>query len=119
MFRLLAGADVFAHATDFEGSSKAIAEAMIAAKPVVASDIPAIREHIRHDDNGLLAGNEPAASPGQLTRLLSDRELAARLGASARSAALARDPERLAGEYELLFGQLVEQRRHGAVAWQQ
>lgn len=116
VFLLLARADVFAHATDFEGSSKAVAEAMVASKAVVASDIPALREHIRHDDNGLLAANEPAAFAHQLTRLLGDRELAGRLGASARSyAELHFDPERRAGEYELLFSRLVERRRRGAV----
>jgi glycosyltransferase involved in cell wall biosynthesis len=118
VFQLLGRADVFAHATDFEGSSKAVAEAMVAAKPVVVSDIPALREHVRHDDNGLLAANEPGAFADQLTRLLVDRELAARLGASARRyAALHFDPERRADEYERLFGRLVERRRGGAVGW--
>ena len=118
VFLLLARADVFAHATDFEGSSKAVAEAMVAAKPVVASDIPALREHIRHDDNGLLAANEPAAFAQQLTRLLGDRDLAGRLGASARSyAAFHFDPERRAGEYEQLFSRLVERRRRGVARW--
>jgi glycosyltransferase involved in cell wall biosynthesis len=123
VFQLLARADVFAHASDFEGSSKAVAEAMVAAKPVVASDIPALREHIRHDDNGLLAANDPAAFAEQLTRLLADRELASRLGASASSyAALHFDPERRASEYEQLFSRmverrLVERRRRGMMGW--
>jgi glycosyltransferase involved in cell wall biosynthesis len=112
VFQLLRRADVFAHATDFEGSSKAVAEAMVAAKPVVASDIPALREHIRHHDNGLLAVNEPVPFAQEIARLLADRELAARLGSSARRyAALHFDPERRAGEYEQLFARLIEQRR--------
>jgi glycosyltransferase involved in cell wall biosynthesis len=114
VFELLRRADVFAHATDFEGSSKAVAEAMVAAKPVVASDIPALREHIRHDDNGLLAANQPISFAGEIARLLDDRELAKRLGAAARSyAALHFDPERRADEYERLFARLIEQRRGG------
>jgi glycosyltransferase involved in cell wall biosynthesis len=88
VFQLLRRADVFAHATDFEGSSKAVAEAMVAAKPVVASDIPALREHIRHHENGLLAANEP---------VLFAREIARRGGAQSSSSAstsAARAPSR-------------------------
>ncbi len=61
-------------------------EYMAAARPIVASDLPAIREVLRDGENALLVPPEdPAALAVALQRLRHDGELAGRLGARAAS----------------------------------
>lgn len=59
-------------------------EYMAAGRAIVASDLPAIREVLRHEGNALLveAGNAAALAAG-ISRLAADRELADRLARSA------------------------------------
>ena len=60
-------------------------EYMAAGAPIVATDLPAIREVLRHDDNALLApAGDPSALAGALHALLDDPARATRLGARAR-----------------------------------
>jgi glycosyltransferase involved in cell wall biosynthesis len=60
-------------------------EYMAAGKPVVTSNIGAIPEVVRHEENGLLiAPGNVDELVGAITRLLNDAALAARLGATAR-----------------------------------
>ncbi|MBL8482542.1 MAG: glycosyltransferase family 4 protein [Rhodocyclaceae bacterium] len=63
-----------------------VLESMAAGVPVVASDLPATREILRHGEHGLLVRPE---RPGELARalraLLDDADLRARLGAAARA----------------------------------
>jgi glycosyltransferase involved in cell wall biosynthesis len=65
-------------------------EALASARPVVASDLPALREIIDDGGNGLLA---PAASPGELadriSALLSSEGRRASMGHAGRTAVLA------------------------------
>lgn len=55
---LLKEVDLFAFPTDFEGSSKALAEALLAEVPVIASDIEANRELIESSQGGILFKND-------------------------------------------------------------
>ncbi|WP_426978438.1 glycosyltransferase family 4 protein [Pseudarthrobacter sp. O4] len=65
-------------------------EALASARPVVGTDLPALREIIDDGGNGLLA---PAASPGELastiSALLSDGSRRASMGQTGRAAVLA------------------------------
>ena len=78
---LLAAADVFAFPSLYEGQGCAALEAMGLGVPIVASDIPALREAVESGWNGLLV---PAASSDALAegvaRLLDDRDLALEYG---------------------------------------
>jgi glycosyltransferase involved in cell wall biosynthesis len=59
---------------------------MAAGVPIVASDLPALREVLRHEQNALLATPGDAESfAAAVRRILGDPELAARLGAQARA----------------------------------
>ena len=59
---------------------------MAAGVPIVASDLPALREVLRHEENALLARpGDPDAFADAVRRLLADPALAARLGAQARA----------------------------------
>ncbi|MGA8302516.1 MAG: glycosyltransferase family 4 protein [Thermoplasmata archaeon] len=79
----LAAADVFAFPSRFEGMPNAVMEAMAAALPVVASDIPAHRILLRSGENGYLAGSSQGFSQ-KISALLSDPDLRTRIGRAAR-----------------------------------
>ncbi len=83
--RLLATADVFAFPSLTEGLPNALLEAMAAARPIVATDVPGCRDLITNERTGLLV---PPRRPDELARglrrLIDDAELAARLGRAAR-----------------------------------
>lgn len=88
---LLAAADVFAFPSLFEGLGGAVIEAMGLGVPVVASDLPALREVVEERRSGMMVppGDARALVWGIL-RLLDDRESAQRMGTRARSVFLER-----------------------------
>ena len=58
---------------------------MAAERPIVASDLPSLREVLHHERNALLvAPDEPNALAEDVTRLLNDKALANRLATAAR-----------------------------------
>lgn len=60
-------------------------EAMAAGRPIIASDLPTIREVLEHERTGLLvAAGDTAAWLAAIDRLREDRALALRLGEAAR-----------------------------------
>ncbi|MGO4325646.1 glycosyltransferase family 4 protein [Cupriavidus sp. 2TAF22] len=83
---LLASAQAFALASDHEGFPLSVLEAMRAGLPVVASDLPGIREQLGDGACGLLVpGNDEHAWSAALTRLASDAGLREDLGQAARA----------------------------------
>ena len=95
---------VFALASHYEGSPKALLEAMASGMAVVGADSPGIREVIDNDVNGLLVAGEADALAAAITRLLGDEELRTRLGAAAREYVMATNTQAasIALENELL-----------------
>jgi len=57
---------------------------------IVATDAPGIREVVEHERTGLLCAPDPASLGAALDRLVADAGLRERLGAAARSEAMAR-----------------------------
>jgi glycosyltransferase involved in cell wall biosynthesis len=80
----LAAADVFAFPSRFEGMPNAVMEAMAAALPVVASDIPAHRAFIRSGDSGFLT-HDSVEFAGKISELLGDPVLASKIGHAGQS----------------------------------
>jgi glycosyltransferase involved in cell wall biosynthesis len=76
--------DCFVFPSLNEGMGRALIEAMAAGLPVVASRVGGIPAIVRHEENGLLvaAGDSRALSEA-LRRILSDPQLADRLGRNA------------------------------------
>jgi glycosyltransferase involved in cell wall biosynthesis len=76
---ILAAGDVFVFPSLYEGLGGSLIEAMALGLPIVASDIPAVREVLEENRNALLVS---PASPEELafsiTRVLEDHELARR-----------------------------------------
>jgi glycosyltransferase involved in cell wall biosynthesis len=86
-----AAADAVAVPSRFEGMPYVVLEAMSMGRPVVASALPGLDELVENRQTGLLVMPEDAAALGRaLERLREQPRLAARLGAAAREAALAR-----------------------------
>lgn len=76
-------ADIYVHASRFEGKSIAIQEAQILGKPMVVSDCSGNREQVRHGKDGLMCGLTPDSLAENITLLLEDKALRGKLGAAA------------------------------------
>lgn len=76
-------ADIYVHASRFEGKSIAIQEAQILGKPMVVSDCSGNREQVRHGKDGLMCGLTPESLAENITLLLEDEALRGKLGAAA------------------------------------
>jgi glycosyltransferase involved in cell wall biosynthesis len=86
--QMLSAMDVFVFPSLWEGLVNALLEAMAAGKPVVATDIPPIREVINSEQAGILVPPaDPAAIASAVRLLLNDRALAASLGNTSRERA--------------------------------
>ena len=73
-----------------EGMPNAVLEAMLAARPVVATDVGGVKEVVRHGTTGyLVAARDASALAAPIARLLKDPDAAARLGAAGRAHVLA------------------------------
>ncbi|HMA36348.1 MAG TPA: glycosyltransferase family 4 protein, partial [Chloroflexia bacterium] len=106
--RLLRRAACLVYPTRYESFGLPPLEAMVAGCPVVATDIPVVREMIQAGENGLLAPPEdPAGLAAALVRLLQDPALRARLIAAGRQTAATRyDESRLVTALEAVYREL-------------
>ena len=71
-----------------EGIPRVLLEAASMGRPIVATDMPGIREAVQHDVNGLLVPpRDPLALADAITQLLDDVNLRTRLGQEGRDKA--------------------------------
>ncbi|MEZ5293355.1 MAG: glycosyltransferase family 4 protein [Vicinamibacterales bacterium] len=83
---LVAAADIFLLPSLWENCPYSCLEAMAAGRAIVCANQGGMPELIRHEENGLLAVTEDAASfTAQVERLVGDAELRRRLGRAARA----------------------------------
>jgi glycosyltransferase involved in cell wall biosynthesis len=82
--QLLNQASVFILPSHYEGHPKALLEAMACGLPVIGTDVPGIREIIKHGENGWLCGTDAMQIRQALETVLGDRTLQKRLGENAR-----------------------------------
>ena len=102
-----AAADVFAFPSAKEGWGLAVLEAMSAALPVVASDLPVFREYLTSGRDALLVPvGDPAALAGGLASVLGDLRLAQRLRAAGLAVAARFTWEAAAAEHEAIYAAL-------------
>jgi glycosyltransferase involved in cell wall biosynthesis len=84
----LARAELLVHAVRWEGFGLALLEAMLAARPVVASAVSSVPEIVVGSETGLLVPpDDPAALAAAVSAILADRDRAARYGAAGRARA--------------------------------
>lgn len=86
MAKLMAACHVVAFPTRYrEGLPKVLAEAAAAGRPIVASDVPGVREVVAHGVNGLLvAPGDVDATVFALERLVDDAGMRRRMGEQGR-----------------------------------
>ena len=101
--------DAFVVIGQDQGSPNALLEAMAAGVPCVANDDGGTAEQLAHERTGLLVADRlPTTIASALTRILIDRDLAARVGSAGRRHVLAScGLGRMASEYERLFTALA------------
>ena len=86
-------------------------EYMAAGRPIVASDLPSIREVLQHEADALLVTpGDPAAMAAAIERLITNPSLSARLAAAALAAAPAYSWDRRAERLEELLNEIVTNR---------
>jgi glycosyltransferase involved in cell wall biosynthesis len=109
VYDILAAIDVFALSSRCEGFSLTILEAMVAGKPVVATDIAGVREAVVDGETGLLVPyGDPHALAEALLSLLSDRERSRAMGAAGRKRVEMLFSARTMGQtYERLYEGLI------------
>lgn len=81
---LLASAQLFVLASDHEGLPLSVLEAMRAGLPIVASDLPGIREQFDTAPAALIAPDDDASMADTLTALAADPDLRRAMGEAAR-----------------------------------
>lgn len=83
--QILDQVDLFVLPSEAEGFGLVLLEAMAAGKPAIASDVGGMKEVVVHGETGFLvpAGSPPALADSIL-RLVTDRELATRMGERGR-----------------------------------
>ncbi len=101
-------ADVLAFPSTKEGWGLAVLEAMSAGLPVVASDLPVMREYLRPGRDALLvpSGDAPALGSA-LTAVLDDRRLAASLRSAARKVCERFSWSRSAAEHRAIYSAIA------------
>jgi len=82
---IINASDVFVLPSLYEGHPKTIMEAMSCGRAVIGTNVPGIRELIRHGETGYLCGTSPEEIRAAIEELLADPELRARLGEQARA----------------------------------
>jgi glycosyltransferase involved in cell wall biosynthesis len=87
---LLAELAVVVQPSDVESTSRVVLEAMMQARPIVATDVGGTSTLLRHGVSGVLVPpRDPARIAAEVTELLADPDRAARMGENARQAASA------------------------------
>ena len=106
---ILAGYDMAVFPSEKEGLPVALLEKMAAGMPVVASDIPEIKNVIQDPEEALLFPvNNAAACAAQLYRLMQDQQLRNRIGTTGRKAVENRYAASLADRYAAFYKKIFE-----------
>ncbi len=94
--RQLAGMDIVAHTSQWEGLPRVVVQALLMRVPVVAFDIDGTPEVVRDGETGRLIGlNQLAAFGDAILALANSPETRARMGAAGRELCLARFDRRV------------------------
>lgn len=110
---VLERADIFLMPSLWEGFGLAAVEAMNAGLPVVASDVPGLREVVAPTEADLVPPEDPKALAGVIGRLLRHPERRAALGASGHEHARRYGSDRMARDYLAMWQDLAAQGRIG------
>ena len=108
MLDVIAAADIFVVASDFEGQPMVLVEAMATGRPIVATAVGRIPELITEQMGRLVPPNDCVALATALTELSCDEALRTRLGAAALVAAQQHSIEDSVDAHLALYRRLVQ-----------
>lgn len=109
LFPALAAADVVAAPSLWEAFGIVALEAMALGRPLVVTDAGGFREFVRRERDGLFVPpNDVPALADAISRLLGDRALRERLGASAATRAREFAPAPIADRFITWFGEIAQ-----------
>lgn len=77
-------AEIFVLPSLYEGHPKTLLESMSCGLPVIGTDVPGIRELIRHQETGYLCDTSPVEIRKAILDLLGNKELRTKMGENAR-----------------------------------
>jgi glycosyltransferase involved in cell wall biosynthesis len=108
----LQSADAFAFVSTSEGIPCSVIEAMSCGCACVVSDAPGVAQLIGHDIDGWIVPTDNAeATASALVRVLTDRELASRLGRAARERAITSfSSDVVAANHERMYREMMASR---------
>lgn len=107
-YRFLNIIDLFVLPSLSEGSPFSLIEAMAAGKAIIASDMPSIREIVRHNEEAILVDPSDVEALTQAILLLyNNPNLRAKLGRKAREKAKLYDVSKVYGQILNVYEQLV------------
>ncbi|UCH33715.1 MAG: glycosyltransferase [Armatimonadota bacterium] len=110
--RLLSALDCFVLPSLSEGLSIATMEAMAAGLPVVVTDSGGPSDLVEHGETGLVVPpGDASALSAAIATVLREPELARRLGAAARRRAQAFDMRDMVDRYEMLYREVLSDRK--------
>lgn len=105
---VLAAGDLFALASDWEGTPLAVMEAMAAGLPVVASAVGGVPELVVDGETGLLIPARDAAALAEaLERMAAQPAVRSAMGSAARQRSRMFSEDRMIAEYATLFERLA------------
>lgn len=105
--RLIGAADAVVLASSSEGQPLVVIEALMAGIPLVASDLPGVRELVGADAALLVQPGDVEGVADALRRVLSDRALARRLAAAGRTAAAPYSASTMIHRFDALYATLA------------
>ncbi|SEP93536.1 glycosyltransferase family 4 protein [Natrinema salaciae] len=106
---LYAAASVFVYCSYIDGYPNVISEAMASGLPIIANAAHGMVEQITHDETGLLVSTHCRGEfTSGIARLLSNDDLAARLGSAAQQRVTVRnDPNRIGREMATALSEIL------------
>jgi len=108
---LLNSFDIFLMPSLYEGCPIALLEAMASGKTIIASDIPSIREIVRHGEEAILVNPYDVEELEQAILLLyNDPDLRAKLGRNARERAKLYNVDRVYGLMLKVYEELIHRK---------
>ena len=112
VFRLLSIINIFVLPSYREGMPKSILEAMAAGKPVIATNIRGCREEVVDGVTGLLVPvKNPEALAQAIIKILSNPEMAKKMGEAGKKRAREKFDEKMVLEKELkIYQKLIEEK---------
>ena len=108
---ILSALDLFVLPSRNEGMGRALVQAMAMGKPIVATRVGGVPEVLGEGEAGLLVPpDDPVQLSQAIEQLLTDRELARKLGEGGKRRAPAYSAERMVAEIESLYETLLRKK---------